>query len=70
MKLEITIEKKPISVIGNFEPEPPFNMGDVTVTIDGKVCPPNIRDVIVMGMAQKAGIVGLTFAEIVEEYLK
>lgn len=69
MKLDITYIHKPIKVF-QMEPEPPMELKDFTVTIDGKECPPAIRDLILMGMAHQAGITGMLFTQVVDSYLK
>lgn len=70
MKLDITYAQKPIRVFGQFEPEPPMELKDFEVHIDGKLCPPAIRDLILMGMAHQAGITGMLFTQVMDSYLK
>lgn len=70
MNLEITYFQEPITLLGRFEPAPPMEIDHFEVRIDGKVCPPEIRDLIIMGMAHQAGVTGMTFSQVINEYLK
>jgi hypothetical protein len=47
-----------------------MKMDDFEVKINGEVCPPRLRDIILIGMSHQAGITGLTFSEVLNSYLK
>lgn len=68
MVMTIECDVKPIDVMQMTLAEDP-KMEDYTVTIDGKVCPPGIRDIVIAGLAARAGITGMTFGQVLNEYL-
>jgi hypothetical protein len=47
-----------------------MEIDDFEVKIDGKICPPYIRDAILMGISHKAGITNKSFGQVMEEYLR
>jgi hypothetical protein len=68
MTLEIEHRLAKISVFGNMSTMPVTRLDDYTVKIDGKECPPAMRDIILAGMLHLSGLSGKTFAQVVEEY--
>lgn len=68
MKLEITYSTEPTDILGCLGAEDA--MMDIQVIIDGKVCPPALRDIILAGLYAQAGVAGKTFAEVAEKYLQ
>lgn len=69
MKMDIEYPNELMDLTKPFQPEPPRKMEGFIVTINGEVCPPEIRNVIIMGMALKPGLTGVVFSEVVREYL-
>lgn len=71
MTLEIAIRHEPIQIFGKLQFEDwSIPLDDFTVKIDGKIAPPAMRDLILMGLQYQARLTDKTFMQVVDIYLK
>lgn len=69
MDMQISYIREPVDVLGRLDPVPPTKLDDYEVKINGEVCPPELRDIILFGLSYMSVLSNKTFAQAVDEYL-